>query len=84
MTSSSSSLSIVLPGRFGEATRCRFGFFDRCHGAVLKAKVVESSGVKIFGDAARAALSRCTYLPLKVAGKAVGGWAHVRYKWILE
>lgn len=70
--------------RFGEAPVVALDFLIDANGAVLKDKVVQTSGAKIFDDAARAALSRCTYPPLKVAGKPVGGWVHVRYKWILE
>ena len=70
--------------RFGEAPVVALDFLINANGAVLKAKVVQTSGAKIFDDAARAALSRCTYPALNVSGKSVGGWIRVRHKWILE
>jgi TonB family protein len=53
-------------------------------GAVLKTKLVKSSGSKTFDDAARVALARCIYPPLSRAGKPVRGWVSVHYRWTLE
>ena len=49
------------------------------NGAVLRSKVVATSGARIFDEAARIALSRCIYAPLKH-----GGWVRVSYRWVLD
>jgi TonB family protein len=53
-------------------------------GAVLKARIVKSSGSKTYDNAARVALARCIYPPLSLAGKPVRGWIRVHYRWIVE
>jgi TonB family protein len=70
--------------RFGEAPVVGLAFLIDANGAVLKARIVETSGAKIIDDSTRVALSRCTYPPIRVAGKAVGGWVYVRYEWVIE
>jgi TonB family protein len=70
--------------RFGEPPSVDVELLIDVTGAVLKTKIVTSSGSRKFDDAARVALARCSYPPVVRAGKAVPGWIRVHYKWVVE
>ena len=72
------------PERFDEPPSIDLGLLIDVTGAVLKTKIVKSSGSKKLDDAARVALARCIYPPLLRAGKPARGWVRVHYQWTLE
>lgn len=50
-------------------------------GKVIDAKLQKSSGYRPLDQAVRAALSKCTFRPPMVDGKAVQAWTAVQYVW---
>jgi protein TonB len=53
-------------------------------GRVAEAKIQKSSGFRELDKAAIAALSKCTFKPGTVDGKAEQSWAPVQYVWTLD
>lgn len=54
------------------------------NGKVKDSKVKTSSGHRALDDAARVALTRCSFKPATAKGKPVEDWTAVQYVWTLE
>ncbi len=59
------------------------GFLVDVTGAVVDARIGESSGHVLLDDAARDALKLCKFRPAMKDGQAVQEWAKVQYVWKL-
>jgi protein TonB len=59
-------------------------FRVEANGHVSQSEVQNSSGFTRLDEAARAALSRCSFSPALAQGQAIASWATIRYTWRLE
>jgi len=60
------------------------GFLVAKSGAVQETKVTKSSGHRPLDEAARTALSKCSFKPGLAKGKPVDSWTAVQYVWTLD
>jgi D-alanyl-D-alanine endopeptidase (penicillin-binding protein 7) len=59
-------------------------FFVSEEGKPLDARVRRSSGYRALDEAARIAISKCTFKPATVDGQPVQEWMRMQYVWTLE
>lgn len=70
--------------RFGEPPSVDLAFLIDVTGAVLKSRVLKSTGARAFDDAARTAFAKCRYSRPTRPSASAQGWVKVHYLWVLE
>lgn len=59
------------------------GFLVDTDGKVIQSRLYKSSGDASLDEAARSALSTCTFRPALLKGKPVPAWTSVQYMWTM-